>query len=188
MGFQVREVRGLGNNSAFAKAIRDAAAPEVMRMLQETAKDAERRADEIVAREFNNGRSPDRRRPGPHLLGNFVGEANRTSGGNLIGQVTLRSRAAAVKVKALNYGSSPHEIGAGGEWLKFPRSEIGGQYKKNAKYFKQRKAQGSQAGGKYVVVKGPVEHPGTLGSHFLERALEQAVRARLRSTVIIPRR
>lgn len=177
----------MGAGSAFAKAIEDAAADQVMVLLEETARDAERRADIIVAREFNNARAVDRRRPGPHLLGNFVASVERVNGGGLIAQVTLRSRAASVKVAALNYGSGEHEIGSDGRRLAFPRSDIGGQYKRSARYFKQRKALGPQAGGKLVVVKGPVHHPGTKASHFLERALEQAVRARLRSSVVIPR-
>lgn len=186
MPARVKEVRGLGNNSAFARAVENAAAGEVLKMLEEVAKDAERRADAIVEAEFNTGRAPDRRRPGPHLKGNFVGEVI-PGGGRLVGSVSLRSRAASVKVAALNYGSGEHEIGSDGRWLSFPRSELGGQYKGNAKYFKKRKAYGAP-GSKYDAVRGPVQHPGTRGHHFLERALEQAVRSRLRTSVTIPRR
>lgn len=184
----VVESRNLGSNSAFAKAIEEASEPQIFQLMDEVAREAETRADEIVAAEFNNGRSPDRRRAGPHLLGNFVGSVDRTPGGRVIGTITLRSRAAGVKVAALNYGSNAHAIGADGRWLKFPRSDLGGQYKRSSSYFAKRQSLGAKGGGRNVNVRGPIEHPGTVASHFLERALEQAVRTRLRTPVTIPRR
>lgn len=181
-----RVTRGLGASSAFADAIKDAAEPEILRLMQEVADEAVRRADAIVEAEFNNGRSPDRRHAGPHLLGNFVGKVERSGGGGLIGTIVLRSKAAGVKVNSLNSGSQPHDIGRPGQWLSFPAGVLGGQFKGNAAYFKKRKAHGSD--GRRVAVRGPVSHPGTRASHFMERALEQAVRDRLRTPVSIPRR
>lgn len=184
MPARINVTRTLINTSAFAKAIQEAAEPEVLRMLQETADDAVRRADAIVSAEYNNGRAVGRRRPGPHLLGNFVGEVVATRSGATVGTVRLRSRASSAKVAALNYGSQPHTIGDGGKTLAFPRTESGGKFNRSASNFRRR--QGATAG-RSVVVKGPVQHPGTAGTHFLERAMEQAVRARLRASVTIPR-
>lgn len=183
-----RVTRGLGVGSAFADACMRAAEPEVRQLLEETAADAVRRCDAIVSAEFNNGREEDRSRGGIKLLGSFTGKVEMSpAGGRLIGNIVLGSRAKGVKVNSLNSGSQAHQIAPkNGDWLSFPAGQLGGQYKGNAAYFKKRKAHGQD--GRRVAVKGPVQHPGTRASHFMERALEQAVRGRLRTSVTIPRR
>jgi hypothetical protein len=185
MRFRAIVDHSFSNTSAFAAAIEKAAEPQVRQMMQETADEAARIANEIVAKEFNTARAPGRRKPGPHLAGSFRGEVVGGGGGKVVGTIRLRSTAAAVKVNSLNSGSVAHEIGADGRTLAFPGTTSAGGYKRSAAFIKQRK---SAKAGRSVVVKGPVQHPGTIGSHFMERAMERAVRARLRTAVTIPRR
>lgn len=180
----VRVTRGLTTNTVFGRQLEAAVNAAIAKDADRLAAEAVRRVDAIVAKEFNNARTGDRRRPGKHLHGSFTAKVTVGSGPYPV-VITLESDAPTVKVKSLNKGSAPHEIGADGGRIAFRSGTTGGQTRRGAAFFKQRQAVPS---GRGVVVKGPVQHPGTLPSWFMQRALEQAVAAVYHKTVRIPRR
>lgn len=189
MGVTVKT--NIGSMSAFADRLAEMARPQAQRLLNDVGRDAVARCNAIVAREFNNSRPPERRRPGAKLLGSFTASATRGSG-RVLATMRLSTNAPAVKVLALDHGSNPHPIGTPGSVVAFPPGNafISGKGKKlGAASFRRRQSSPSATGkGGNIVRPAPVMHPGTEGSMFMERALEQAIQNVLRRSVRIARR
>lgn len=175
-------VRSIKANGAFERAVREAAGRAIKPKLDLLARQIPQSIDSIVEREFNTGRDGDRRRPGGHLHGSFRASVTRGTG-NVFAVIEITSDAPAVKVNSLNNGSRPHEIGAGKK-VSFPTTDYGGQYKKSAKFFAARKNASITSS---TVVDGPVQHPGTIGSFFMQRGAESAIRSVFKVSVRFPR-
>lgn len=183
--------RGLGANSAFIRQVRKQAASVTERKMQAIAQDAERRADEIVQKEYVTDRPSERRRPGRHLLGSFHAEVE-WNGQDFPVAVTLRSSAPMIKVNSLNFGSDPHAI-QGNPKLSFPNTQVASgsfAHVPSAARFAQaygtQRKKGKKGGVANVVVK-KVQHPGTGAGFFLQRALEAAVQAAYRQAINLKR-
>lgn len=169
----------IGSSSAFAEKVLNASRSQATRLLNDVGREAVRRADQIVEREFNTARPENRRHGGARLKGSFTSTVARGSG-RVLAVLSLSSDAPAVKVNSLNFGSRPHQIGAAGQKLVFPAPNTlvsGFGFKPGAPSFKRRKRNQE---GATIVVRGPVNHPGTFAHNFMKRAMDQAVAAVLR--------
>lgn len=180
--------RGLTGNSNFIRSLAQATEAEIARQAQHVADEAVRRADALVSKLYVTDRAGSRRRPGRHLLGSFRGEVELHRGARVPVRILLKSSAPGAKVNSLNSGSSPHLID-GHPFLSFPKTE--GAFDTARSNARAGRFRGSRAGNQAVLGNAGsaavVAHPGTLGTHFLEQALEQAVSAAYHQAVRIPR-
>lgn len=197
-----RVTRTLTTNSTFARAVKKAGAAKMQARLDAVARSAEAAFDDIVRHEFVNDRSPDRRRTGRHLLG--------SSQATVVGtefplQIVIKSVAEGKKVGALNSGSPPHTI-TGNPWLVFPAGtkaaagasavvpsaqalrSTGGKAAFSSGYGQFRKGSAKTANRGRTVRTHSVQHPGTAGHFFLQRALERAVQEAFGKSVRLRRR
>lgn len=172
MATAVRITRGLTANTVFGNQLEKQVNEAIARQADLLAKEAVLRVNAIVAKEFDTATPVSQRRPGKHLLGSFTASVRLESGPYPV-VISLRSNAPAVKVNALNNGSAPHEIGGNGRRLAFP--DLNG-------------TTSPRTGDRRAVRQGPIVHPGTRPSWFMQRALEQATSAVFHKTVRIPRR
>lgn len=178
-------------NSALGRQIAQQINRQIAVDAERVAAAAVRHVDDIVAREFKNSRPGTDRRPGRHLLGSFTANVTVGAGGDFPVVITLRSSAPAVKVLSLNGGSAPHEIGGDGRKLSFPAPIRGGGAQHGINLFRQRQATVGRVAGRKsgaMVVPGPVHHPGTRSSWFMQRAVEQAVVEVYGRKIRLPRR
>lgn len=166
----VKSTHQLTANSSFGRALLAAAAPEAQRRLQEACDAVVEETNRIITDTYVTDRSADRRHPGRHLLGSIY---CKVEGAQFPFVLTMGSLAPRVKVNSLNNGSRAHTI-QGQPVLAFPPAG------NNARFA------AASFGRKQVVPK--VSHPGTKGSHFLERGMETGVRRVLHAAVTIPRR
>lgn len=185
---RLKVTRSLTSNSAFGRQIEQLSARRIARALDSIGDDAVRRCDQIVSAELVNDRIPERRKPGRHLLGSFRYEVI-WDGRSLPVSLKLYSLADPGKVNALERGADPHTITASNAlWLTFPRTARStwtgalGDIKFSGIGPTQRQ-QGYRGSGKSMTKIKSVEHPGNLPYSFMERALNAAMRDRLRSAL-----
>ncbi len=142
------------NRDAITKAVMIAARPKIIQYANDLAENGERLATASANRLYDTNRPANRRRnPGSNRLGSgamFQGLVEITADGAV---VTFKVLGGGVKFNALNYGSSAHEIR--------PRT---------------KKALAWPGAGGEMVVRKKVNHPGTTGSGFWEKAIIQARR------------
>lgn len=170
-----RVTRKLSANSQFGRDVAHILAREAAHKFADVARLAEQEADRIVAAEFVNDRSPDRRRTGRHLLGSFNAHVEWDGQGFPV-SISLGSTAEGKKLGSLNYGSPAHSITGA---LVFPVAErltAGATSTLKPKARRIQAAYGKGSKGAQYVRTSEVNHPGTKAKHFMERALESAVR------------
>lgn len=185
-----RVIRGLGNNSAFARQVETLSARKAKPILDAVARQAVIEFDAIVREDFVNDRPAHRRRTGRHLLGSSNARV-LPGDGRSIAKISLGSTAEGKKLGALNYGSPEH--GIDGSPLAFPVAEKWNKGGRNKTKVTPMKFTGRQSaylptrGGNTVVVDH-VDHPGNAPHYMMERALERAVEKVLHQRVAIKRR
>lgn len=173
-------IKGLGTNSAFARQVETQVARKTRAQLDRVAAQVVEATNNIVAKEFVNDRSPERRRPGRHLLGSFVCDVE-WDGHSFPIRLRLRSLAPGVKVNSLNSGSREHVISAApGQRLRFPKTPYRAGVPNAYRY---QQAHGS---GRWTRVEA-VNHPGTIDKQFMERGMAYGVRVGYGKVVTVRR-
>lgn len=189
MGAKVRVTRSLAGNSAFAAQVEAATAKKAAKMLQRAADLAVIEANKIIAAEFVNDRDPDRRRHGAHLLGSISVDVE-WDGRTFPITLVARSSAPKAKVGALEKGAPPHTITAvNTDRLAFPSNQRGLSVVsiiaagKTAARHNAHGPFGNKPNQRGKLARPvSVNHPGNQHPrHFMERALNRAVRKVLAS-------
>lgn len=185
-----RITAGIASSASFERQVKRIVAAKSLPKLERVVSVAQTEFDRIVAAEFVNDRSPDRRRGGRHLLGSSYGkvQANTTSG--KIGTVEFGSNAPGKKLGALNYGSPPHSIDGD---LVFPVAQRWSKGGRKARvitkqtFTPRQNAYLKNGAGSKTVSTDHVDHPGNAPHYMLQRALEFAVRSVFRQTINLKR-
>jgi len=178
----VKIVGTLGPNSQFALAAKKKGGEILLGRLQNVAAEVAIETNKLT-RSMYQTRSGERRHlQGPHLVGSFYCVVE---GSTFPVTLTLRSRASAAKVIALNDGTPAHRIpnpGTGG-WLKFPRSPPRGP--QPAKFVPSPYAARQAIGGAPFRFKKDVQHPGIAPGQFMEDAMTRVIRRTLHRSIVL---
>lgn len=184
----VRVTKAIAPNSILMRQIEAEAARQTKIRLDELARQAVVRCDQIVSAEFNTA---DHRKAGRALLGSFQ---CKVVGNTFPLTLEMSSNANKAKVGALNNGAPPHII-TGNPWLVFPvaakgHRKAGGTIPSRGGGKLSTRLGTYQAGGKTRNVRtNQVHHPGNQHPHFMmERALEYVVNAAYRTAIKLERR
>jgi len=180
----VRVVRGITANSAFAKKANKRAGEILAKRISDLRASVQGEANKIVRENYQTRSGPRRRDGGPHIVGSMVAKVD---GKKFPLKIVLSSRAKREKVVYLNEGTVPHTITSQtlGGWLAIPRSNKRGS--RPTKFYPSPFAARNARGGPPFKYKKIVNHPGNAPLHFLEDAMERAVRKVLNKAVTLKR-
>ena len=163
--------RRLERGGRFAEQIAEAGFRKVIPQLEDIGADAVRRADILVGNLYGSG--GDRSKPGTvRLQGSFYYEVEKApKGRSFVGVVRLKSRAAAGKVGALNFGTE------GGYKIR-PRNPAGALTLPNQGLSASDRRHPDKPARRKEVIAGAIT-----GTHFMERSLEAAFRSKFQRGV-----